>query len=209
MFSIDLEGGGTEPSRPVVTSHRKPSIMNAILLFQKEPGDFPTVESICAEVLALTGFECRAIELPADEEEDDSGLALGFQLEIPDLEEDEGEPVARVFTNHRLDRDENVQAFVDEILAEEPELAEIFDKVHTDVMILFEPEDAAEEAAYALAYSISKALGVGILIPPFEDEDEGTAWFETAEDFYDMLYAEGEDDDEEGELEEEEGEDDK
>jgi hypothetical protein len=186
--------------------------MPMLILFQKEHGDFPTPEAIAAEVVAFTGLECKP--LPADDEPAargdapaEEGIAFNLRLELPELTDEDGEPLIRIEANHRLDRDEDIQQFIDEVLEQDEDLRPIMEQNHRDIFVQFEDTPASEETAFATALAIAKILGIGILVPPFEEDDD-TAWFPTAEDFYEVAYAEGDEDDDEDYEDEEEDEDD-
>ncbi|HMZ52591.1 MAG TPA: hypothetical protein PK988_10020, partial [Candidatus Sumerlaeota bacterium] len=98
----------------------------------------------------------------------------------------------------RLDRDDSIQKIIDEILQQDETLKEELDRNKRDVMLTFDESPAGMEAGYALAYTIASETGSGILLPSANDED-GTLWFEDAEDFADEVFGddEGGDEDEE------------
>ncbi|HMX61676.1 MAG TPA: hypothetical protein PKD58_01255 [Candidatus Sumerlaeota bacterium] len=178
--------------------------MPYILLFQRG-GELLSLSEISQGLSELLGLAC-SVEVGGKR------IAAGewnkasaefhegkIYVELPDLEVDEGTPLVSIEATPRLDRDDSIQKIIDEILQQDETLKEELDRNKRDVMLTFDESPAGMEAGYALAYTIASETGSGILLPSANDED-GTLWFEDAEDFADEVF----NDDEEGDEDEEE-----
>jgi hypothetical protein len=120
-----------------------------------------------------------------------------FFFDLPELEEEEGTPVAYFRQTIRAERSEEIQALADEIIAQDAEFEKLINKNQTDIVVSFEQTPASFEAAALLTYAFAESFSCGVLIPGFEEGEE-TVWFENAEDFAnDVIF--GEDDEDEDE----------
>jgi len=189
--------------------------MPAILLFPKEPLPLraEALKESMSQALGLSCFPCkeggdRLDEFEAAEDGVQSGKVF---VELPELESDEGSPEVNFEMVPRLDRDESIQAMVDEILEQESGLRQEIEENGYDIILTFDDTPAGVEAASALAYVLASETGSGVLIPAFSEEDD-TVWFQDAEDFADAVFGEDDedgdedDDDDDDDLEDEEGE---
>ncbi|MCC6548193.1 hypothetical protein IT570_13585 [Candidatus Sumerlaeota bacterium] len=177
--------------------------MPYILLFQRS-GELLSLSEISQGLSELLGLTC-AVEMsgkriaPGDWNKSSSEFHEGrIYVELPDLAAEEGVPLVTIEATPRLDRDDSIQKIIDEILSQDGTLKAELDENTRDVMLTFDDTPAGLEAGYALAYTISSETGSGILLPGSADDD-GTLWFEDAEDFADEVFG----DDEEGSGDEE------
>ncbi len=122
---------------------------------------------------------------------DEGGISEAVFVELLDLEKDEGLPVVKLDSFPRLDRSEELQEIVDQILDQESSLSTIFNENARDILIGFEETPAAIEASCALAYAVACELQTGILLLS-HDETDGTVWFPDAEEFADFAFGEDE-----------------
>lgn len=180
--------------------------MPAIMLFQKS-GALLSLAEISQSLSELLGLNCSIMidgdRISHDEYENASAeLHSGtVYIELPDLEEDEGEPTVSFEALPRLDRDDSMQKLIDEIVDQEISLKSDLNDNSRDLVLSFDDTPAGMEAGYALAYTIASETGSGILFPGFTDDDD-TVWFDNAEDFADAVFGEGDDDDDDEEDEE-------
>lgn len=180
--------------------------MPAMLLFSAKPYklDARAITSAIKDCFALTAYPWekgeKAKNFPAPTDEGQSGLLF---VELPELEEDEGDPIAQLEVFPRLDREQDLQSMIDEIVAQDKALDKALNKNQSDILITFDDSPAAFETACMAAYVIAEAIEGGVLIPAFEEGEE-TLWFDNADDFQNEIFQE--EDGEEGDLEEEDGE---
>ncbi|MBI1293253.1 hypothetical protein GC173_18770 [bacterium] len=178
--------------------------MPAMLLFAVKPFKLEARElsSAIKDSFALTSFPWdkgqKAKNFPPATDE---GQSATFFIDLPELEEDEGDPIIEIEVTSRLDRDEEMQKMIDEIVGQEKSLAPRIDKNHSDILLTFEDTPAAFEVACMTAYAIAEATESGVLVPAFEEGEE-TLWFDNAEDFADEIFHD-EEGEEDGELEDE------
>ena len=174
--------------------------MPVIMIFQKDAEPL-RVPEISESMAATLGVPCFVFEkgrkLSAAEAEGDQALLVDGQVwvELPDLEEDEGEPIVTFESSPRLDREDPLQEMIDEIVKQEPSLDEPMNTNQRDVLLTFDESMAGIEAGNALAYIIAAEAESGLLIPGFED-DQDTLWFDSADDFADAAFGEDEDEEE-------------
>ena len=198
--------------------------MPAILLFQKDNKALPLAD-LSDTMAASLGVFCFAWvqnkKVPAEELKGDArNLTQGqFWVEIPELQEDEGLPLVTVEVTPRLDRAEDMQGLIDEILSQDSSLKKVIDKNSRDILITAEDTAAGTEAANAIAYAVAEMTGSGLLLPGLADDDE-TLWFDSSDDFAEAVFDVSDDDeddddnddlgdDEDDEEEEDEDEDEK
>ncbi|MCC5874701.1 MAG: hypothetical protein JJU11_00650 [Candidatus Sumerlaeia bacterium] len=177
--------------------------MPAIMIFQKDATGL-TVAEISDLLHGSLAVDCCLYKdgerIPLEDVERSGGeiASSTIWVNLPDWEEEEGNPTALVEVTPRLDREEPVQHLVDELLTQDASLDADLNHNSRDILITFEDTPAGEESAYALAYVIASETSSGILVPAFEEGDD-TAWFEDPEDFADIVFGDDEDidDDEE------------
>lgn len=175
--------------------------MSAILLFGRDD-TVPSFRRLSESLVELLGLEARFLQdgtslAPADVDGADEPLSdAHLHVELPDLEEDEGEPTIHVAVTPRDDRDPAIQELINEILRQEPRLKESLEGNRWDILLSFEDSSAAVEAGVAFAYIYATETGSGVLVRG-EDEDAETLWFADAEDFADFVFG---DDEEDGDL---------
>lgn len=186
--------------------------MPAILIFQKE-AQYLTLTEIAQSLNEMLGVTCslsteagRMSPTLADKESAQFRKGTIY-VEIPDLEEDEGEPVVSYEAAPRGERDEAVQEMLEEILSQDNSLSETFSANSRDIVLSFDESPAGVEAGSALAYAIASETGSGLLVIGSED-GEGTVWFSDAEEFADLVFGDDEDEDEEYDDEDEDDEED-
>lgn len=184
--------------------------MPAILIFQKEP-QYLTLTEIGQSLSEMLGVTCslqneagRVAPTIADKETPEFRKGAIY-VEIPDLEEDEGEPIVSYEAAPRGERDEAFQKMIEEILSQDNSLAESLSANSRDIVLTFDESPAGVEAGSALAYAIASETASGLLVIGSED-GEGTVWFSDAEEFADLVFGDDEDD-EEYDDEEDEGDD--
>jgi hypothetical protein len=179
--------------------------MPAILIFQKDTTGL-TVTEIAESLHGVMGIDCclyaegKKVGLDAPASAGEIGDSIVW-VNLPDLEDDEGLPTVRLEVAPRLDREDPIQALVDELIEQDKTLAETLNHNARDITLTFDDTPAGEEAAYVLAYIIASETSSGILVPAFEEGDD-TAWFDDPEDFADIVFGE-EDEDIEDDIEDE------
>jgi hypothetical protein len=188
--------------------------MPVIMIFQQNDAPL-AIRDLSESMAASLGVPCflfdKGRKLSAADVQGEAGVLSEGQVwvELPDLQEDEGEPVVSFEIMAREERDEAVQEMIDEIVNQEGALQAVMNQNTQDIIITYEDTLAGYEAGNAFAYIVANETGSGILVPGTE-EDEETLWFESAEDFADAAFSEDEDgDDDEGEWEEEDEDDEK
>lgn len=173
--------------------------MRAIMVFHRSP-ELPSLSELAHSMNELLGLGCGLIKedklIPAGDYEDAGKEVHEARLyvELPDLEEDEGDPVVHYQAIPRLDRDEAIAEIIDEIVAQEPALREAIDANVRDILLTCEESFASYDAASALAYVVASETECGLLVISDEDE-EGTVWFSDAESFWEAEFGDDEDDD--------------
>lgn len=110
-----------------------------------------------------------------------------YYIEMPDLEEDEGSPVVQVELTPRLDRDEEIQELIDELVAQDPSLDEPMNQNAVDVLLTFGDHLAELEGGDALAFVIAAHAECGLLVPGAGEEEE-TIWCDSADDFAELAF---------------------
>ncbi|MDX9975762.1 MAG: hypothetical protein RBU21_22465 [FCB group bacterium] len=175
--------------------------MPVIMVFQKNP-ELLSISEISHSLTELLGLTCGVmIDGKKVDIDDYDGatreLTQGtIYVDLPDLEEDEGQPVLDFAATPRLDRDDEMQGFIDEILEQEDSLRAELDENTRDIMITSSEDPAAIEAASAIAYVVASETESGILVRT-SDEDDDTVWFADAEQFADFVFGEEEEVDDE------------
>lgn len=167
-----------------------------IFAMDNEPLLLPEVSSSLTGCLGVPCFAYRDERKLSAAELTDGGVMSEGQIwvELPDLDPGDGQPLVSYEVAPRLDREDSLQAMVDEILDQEDTLREVMDRNSIDIMLTFDDTLAGMEAANCLAYVLAAGTGAGLLVPNFEGEED-TLWFDNADDFADAAF--GEDDEEE------------
>ena len=176
------------------------------------------IDRLSAVLILLTGLMALASLIFAQSDADpgrDQPLKEGaLWVALPELEEDEGDPILDYAAIPRGDRDDAIKELVAQMVEQDPSLAPIVTKNALDIIITFEGSAASVEAGCAVAYAVAAAAESGVLLldgpdeGEFEEdgeddeeqegaEDEGgeTVWFPDAESFADFVF--NEDDEEE------------
>lgn len=182
--------------------------MPVLMIFQHGT-DLLSISEINHALGELLGLSCRAYvndkAVPVDEYKGAAReLSQGqIYVDLPDLQEDEGLPVVQYEVIPRLDRNESMQGFIDEILEQDSTLKKEIDQNSRDIVITSDESAAAVEAASAIAYVVASETASGVLVRTTEEEEE-TVWFSDAEEFADFVFGEEEEVDGEDEDFEEE-----
>ncbi len=193
--------------------------MSVIVIFQNKPTPLSlleiseTLEGLLGlpVTLAKDGKPVKLEDYPGRDQPLKEGA---LWVALPELEEDEGDPILDYAAIPRGDRDDAIKELVAQMVEQDPSLAPIVTKNALDIIITFEGSAASVEAGCAVAYAVAAAAESGVLLldgpdeGEFEEdgeddeeqegaEDEGgeTVWFPDAESFADFVF--NEDDEEE------------
>ncbi len=184
--------------------------MSAIMIFQKDT-ELLSISEISHSLAEFLGLGCAVVvedrRVAVGEYEGSTGEFHDGRIyvELPELQEEEGEPTVDYHAAPRLDRDETWQRIADEIIEQEPALRPEIEENARDILLTFDDTVAAIEAATAIAYIVAGETNSGLLVRSSE-EDEDSVWFPNAEAFADFVYGE---EDAEPEFDEDEEEDEK
>lgn len=187
--------------------------MALIMVFQQNP-ELMSFTEISHSLIELLGVTCEMMvegKAMSLSEFKDAGKELTegtIAVNLPDLEADEGEPVLSYRASPRLDREEDFQKFINEILAQDADLSEPLNSNSRDIFLTCDDTSAGLEALSAIAYVVASETGSGLMVVD-SDAEEDTVWFSDAEEFADEVFGEEVDEDAEEETKDDEPGDDK
>ncbi len=171
--------------------------MPATLIFKKDQEPMKA-EMLGDAIRELLGIECSIVVgeelVPTAKFDKDHKEFVSERIfiAISDLEDDEGMPIASIDISPRLDRDEALQKFVDEIVKQEPSLDQVMNHNNVDIMVTFDEFPAGVEAGSVVTYAAASVVEGGVLVLEGMEDEESTVWFPDAEGFADMVFGEAE-----------------
>jgi hypothetical protein len=181
--------------------------MPVMLLFSAKPYKLEAraVTKAISDAFALTSNPwADGQHLKSFPPAEDGAQKGSLWVNLPELEDDEGQPVVHLSVEPRLDRDDSLQQLINEIIGQEAGLKEALDRNASDLIIEFDDTPAGFEAACMVAYVLSEETASGILVPAF-DEGEEMLWYDTAEDFANEIFQDDDDEfEDDGEWQDEE-----